>query len=325
LIKNLNVWWTSPDVSYAKNKGGKIAKKTVTAFFIALLLSGISFIILSPIVNLLSKSFMDIRDFYNPLVYLFPKTFSLYNYRAAIEFLDYSSALTFTFLFVLGITVIQAFICSLVGYGFARFRFPYKNVLFSFVILTIVIPPQTFMVRMYMQFRYFDMFGLASLIRGEPLNLLNTPFPILILTVFGMGLRSGLYIYLFRQFFRGLPKEIEEAAIIDGASRLYTYFKVMLPNAVPSIITVMLFSFVWQFNDTFYSSTFMMRYNFISMKLSSVAVNFSESFGVVRVDPNLATLVTYASVLLVIAPIILIYLLLQKYFIEGIERSGIVG
>jgi multiple sugar transport system permease protein len=303
----------------------KIAKKFAIALFAALLLTGISFIILSPLINLFSKSFMDIRDFYNPLVYLFPKNYTLFNYETALRFLDYGTSLTFSMIFVLIVTVLQAFICSLVGYGFARFSFPLKNVLFAFVILTIVIPPQTFMLRMYMQFRYFDIFNIISLVRGDSLNLLNTPFPILILTVFGMGLRSGLYIYMFRQFFRGLPKEIEEAAFIDGAGKLYTYFRVMLPNAVPSLITVMLFSFVWQFNDTFYSSTFMMRYNFMSMNLSSVAGNFAASVGTLQVDPNLVTLVTYAAVLLAIAPIVLIYLVLQRYFIEGIERSGIVG
>ena len=323
--KDLQSWWSSTNVSNAKAKVQKSAKKTAISIFIGLLLTGISFIILSPLIDMISKSFMDIQDFYNPLVYLIPKTLSLYNYKSAIQFLDYKNSLIFTSLFVSVITILQAFICSLVGYGFARFRFPYSNVLFGLVILTIVIPPQTFMVKMYMQFRFFDIFNIATLIRGEPLNLLNTPFPLLLLTLFGMGLRSGLYIYMFRQFFRGLPKEIEEAAFIDGAGRFYTYFKVMLPNAVPNIITVMLFSFVWQFNDTFYSSTFMTKYNFMSTMLSTVTTNFSASIGTIKVDPNLATLVTYAAVLLAIAPIIIIYLLLQKYFIEGIERSGIVG
>ena len=144
------------------------------------------------------------------------------------------------------------------------------------------------------------------------------------MTAFGCGLRSGLYIYIFNQFFRGLPKEIEEAAFVDGASTWYTYFRIMLVNAVPSVITVAIFSMVWQYNDTFYSKLFLIDSNIvISKKITSLQQTISNLDKVL--DPTISQLYAYAGIILVILPILIIYIALQKYFIEGVERSGIVG
>ena len=126
---------------------------------------------------------------------------------------------------------IQIVVCSMVGYGFARFDFPLKKVLFGCVVIMIVIPTHTIMLPLYMTFRNFDPLGLVTLINGSPINLMSSPWPMYVMTVLGCGLRSGLYIYIFNQFFRGLPKEIEEAAFVDGASTWYTYFRIMLVNA----------------------------------------------------------------------------------------------
>jgi multiple sugar transport system permease protein len=145
----------------------------------------------------------------------------------------------------------------------------------------------------------------------------------ILLTLTGLGLRSGLYIFIFRQFFRGLPKEIEEAALIDGAGQFRTYLTVMMPNAVSAIITVAMFSFVWQYNDTFYSSIFMTTITFLTTKLTGLGMSYS-SREAIR-DPNMIRLVVNAGVVLMIIPILSVYLLMQRYFMEGMERSGIVG
>jgi multiple sugar transport system permease protein len=214
-------------------------------------------------------------------------------------------------------------VTALVGYGFARFRFPGRGIWFALVVVSIVIPPQTITVPMYMQFRYFDMFGLFKLFGVESVSLIDSFYPMTMMTLLGMGIKSGLYIFIFRQFFRGLPKEIEEAALIDGAGVLRTYLRVMLPNAVPAIVTVLLFSFVWQYNDTFFANTFMSRLNLIAVKLATVGGTFAGLEGIR--DANHIRLVTNAAIVLGIAPIVTVYLLLQRYFMEGIERSGIVG
>ena len=145
-----------------------------------------------------------------------------------------------------------------------------------------------------------------------------------IMTAFGCGLRSGLYIYMFNQFFRGLPKEIEEAAFVDGAGTWYTYFRIMLINAMPSVVTVAIFSMVWQYNDTFYANLFLVSDNIvISKKISTIEASISNVEKIL--DPNILELFLDAGIVLIMIPIVLIYIALQKQFIEGVERSGIVG
>jgi len=287
------------------------------------ILTGIAFVIIAPLIGIVSKTFSSTSDVMNPLVYLIPKNPTMDNINNAIRFTNYTSSLPFSIFFSGALMLLQVFICSLVGYGFARFNFPGREIIFFCVVLTIVIPFQTLLVPIYLQFRYFDFFGLFTLLGIEPLNFASSWVPVTMLTATGMGIRSGLYIFLFRQFFRGIPKEIQEAATIDGAGTFYTYLRVMLPNATPPIITVMLFSFVWQFNDTTLASLFMSRGNLISIMLSTLTQNYGMSLPVW--NPSTIILVVNAGVLICILPLIIIYLLIQKYFIEGIALTGIKG
>ena len=212
----------------------------------------------------------------------------------------------------------------MVGYGFARFSFPFKKFLFACVVIMIVIPTHTIMLPLYMTFKEFDPLGLMTLIKGGPINLMSTTTPMYIMTVLGCGVRSGLYIYIFNQFFRGLPKEIEEAALVDGCGVWYTYFRIMLINAMPSVITVAVFSIVWQFNDTFYANLFLISSDVvISKKISTLQAEIANQDKIL--DIPIQELYLDAGIILVILPIILIYVLLQRHFIEGVERSGIVG
>jgi len=288
------------------------------------ILTGIAFVIIAPLIGIVSKTFSSTTDVMNPLVYLVPRNPTMDNINNAIRYTNYTTALPFTIFFSGALMILQVFICSLVGYGFARFNFPGREIIFFGVVLTIVIPFQTLLVPIYLQFRHFDFFGLFTLLGLEPLNFASSWVPVTMLTATGQGIRSGLYIFLFRQFFRGIPKEINEAATIDGAGTFYTYLRVMLPNAAPPIITVMLFSFVWQYNDTSLASIFMSRGgNLISIMLSTLTQNYGMSLSVW--NPSTIILVVNAGVLICIAPLVVIYLLIQRYFIEGIETSGIVG
>ena len=226
--------------------------------------------------------------------------------------------------YTLTLTLLQLLICSMVGYGFARFDFPFKKLLFGCVVVMIIIPSHTIMLPLYLSFREFNPLGLIKLITGSTINLMGTPVPMYIMTLLGCGVRSGLYIYIFNQFFRGLPKEIEEAALVDGAGVWYTYFRIMLRNAMPSVITVAVFSIVWQFNDTFYAKLFLISDDIVISKkiatLQSVIANQDKILSV-----TIQELYLDAGIILVLLPIVLIYIFLQKYFIEGVERSGIVG
>ena len=145
-----------------------------------------------------------------------------------------------------------------------------------------------------------------------------------IMTALGCGLRSGLYIYIFNQFFRGLPKEIEEAAVVDGAGSFYTYFRIMLVNAMPSVLTVSIFSLVWQYNDTFYAKLFSINSKLLmSMRISTLRASI-EFIDQIK-DTAVSQLYLYAGIVLMVIPIVIIYIWVQKRVIEGASRSGIVG
>ncbi|MBQ0042056.1 MAG: carbohydrate ABC transporter permease [Lachnospiraceae bacterium] len=314
------------DTQFANDRKRWMAntKKFILGLFKLIIIIGICYVILGPVIGMISKSFFSNADNYNPMVYLIPQNPTLERYQLSMKYLNYWQTMTSSLLYALTLMIIQVFICSMVGYGFARYKFPLKNVLFAMVVVMIVIPTHTIMLPLYMTFAKFDVLGAISLFTGNTINLLGTPVPMYILTAFGCGLRSGLYIYIFNQFFRGLPKEIEEAAFVDGAGTWYTYFRIMLVNALPSIVTVAIFSMVWQYNDTFYAKLFVISDDIvISKKISTIEASISNVERIL--DPAILEIYLDAGIVLVMIPVVLIYVIFQKQFIEGAERSGIVG
>ncbi len=288
------------------------------------ILVGVCYVILSPIIGIIVNAISSDADAYNPMVYVLPQHPTMERFQLAFKRLDYVPTMIRDIIYTLSLMVVQIVVCSMVGYGFARFDFPLKKLLFGCVVVMIVIPSHTIMLPLYMTFKEFDPFGLITLFGGEPINLMGTTIPMYMMTFLGCGVRSGLYIYIFNQFFRGLPKEIEEAAFVDGAGVWYTYFRIMLVNAMPSVITVSVFSLVWQFNDTFYAKLFLISDNVvISKKIATLQAMIANQDKVL--DTTIQELYLDAGIVLVILPIVIIYVLLQRYFIEGVERSGIVG
>lgn len=289
----------------------------------AAILIGVGYVILSPVIGIIVNSISSNKDAYNPMVFVLPQFPTLERYALAIERMNYFPTMLRDLLYTLTLTALQLLVCSMVGYGFARFDFPLKKLLFGCVVVMIVIPAHTIMLPLYMTFKSFDPFGIVSAIKGTP-GIMGTVVPMYIMTLLGCGVRSGLYIYIFNQFFRGLPKEIEEAALVDGCGVWYTYFRIMLINAMPAVITVAVFSIVWQFNDTFYAKLFLISEDVvISKKISSLQAAIANVDKIL--DTTIQELYLDAGIVLIILPILIIYLVLQKYFIEGVERSGIVG
>ncbi len=285
---------------------------------------GVCYVIMGPVFGIVANSFFSNKDAYNPMVYLIPQNPTLERYQLAIKIMDYLPTMLKSLAYSFVLMLLQILTCSMVGYGFARYKFPLKNLLFGCVVVMIVIPAHTIMLPLYMTFRTFDPLGIVSAITGSSINLMGTPVPMIVMTALGCGLRSGLYIYIFNQFFRGLPKEIEEAALVDGAGTWYTYFFIMLRNAMPSVITVAVFSLVWQYNDTFYAKLFHLPQSMsIGTRISSLVANIANQYKIM--DKTIQTLYLDAGIVLMMIPVVLIYIILQKQFIEGVERSGIVG
>ncbi len=297
---------------YEDRKGAliKTSKGVLMSVFRIILIIGIAYVILSPVIGIVSQSFFSDSDSANPMVFTIPMKPTLERYQGAWQELKYPTTLAWTLLYTVLNTVFQVLICSMAGYGFARFDFPLKKLMFACVVMMIVIPQHTIMLPQYMTFRSME--------------LMRSQMPMYILSICGVGLRSGLYIYIFNQFFRGLPKEIEEAAFVDGAGTWYTYFRIMLVNAMPAVITVTVFSLVWQYNDMFYAKLFQIpNAQLLARQLSTLQSNVGANLKILNV--SIQKLYVNAGVVLTILPILLIYLLLQKRFVEGVERSGIVG
>lgn len=292
---------------------------------------GICFLILYPTILKIFVSLMSEKDLYDVTVKYIPKSPTFENIKTVWTAMKYPLAFWNTLKISVLTSIMQLISCTIIGYGFARFNFKGRNLLFTLVILTMIVPPQTIMIPLFLHFRYFDLFGIISLMTGKKgINLLNTQWPFLLMSATGMGLKNGLYIYIMRQFFRGMSRELEEAAYVDGASMFRTFYQIMLPSAVPAMVTVFLFSFVWQWTDTFYSNLFLQNVRVLSTALSSVSFDITQQIywqtGVtVNLSPAVSSMYTNTASLLVILPLIVLYLVAQKYFVESIERTGIVG
>lgn len=292
------------------------------------LIVGLSFVILYPIIQKISTSIKDKADLYSPIVVFIPEHYTLDNFKQAIAIMDYWETLFNTFALTGTTTVLTAVSCALAGYAFARLKFKGSNLLFAGVILTILVPPTTILIPIYMNLKDFTLMGLIPLLSGKSVNLLDSYWPFILTSITANSLKAGLYIFIFRQFFRGIPKEVEEAAYIDGAGVGSTFLRIMLPNAVPSIITVLLFSFVWQWNDSFFTTTYLTSSKVMSTQLSSLPYNLSillEGGATTNKDPFFMSMVQDTGILLAILPLVILYLFVQRYFVESIERTGIVG
>lgn len=311
---------------------GYLFKKNVSSIAYKIirmvLLFGMCFLILQPILNKISISFMSEADLYNPMVITIPEHFTTENYQLAAQFMDYGKTLWNTFVVSLTIALLQIAMCTLVGYGFARFEFPLKKFWFMCVMLVIIIPPQTLSTSLHLHFRYFDIFGLIKLFTRDTLNLRGSVLPYYLMSIGCMGLKNGLYIYMIRQFFRNIPKELEEAAYVDGCGTLKTFLRIMLPDAKPILTSCFLFAFVWQWTDGFYSRTFLGNIKLLSLQLSQVGEKLGHYIVNVLKNSAGATIgytncIVATATLMVVVPLIVLYLFAQKGFVESLSSSGI--
>ncbi len=293
----------------------KITKLLISIFRL-LLLSCISFVILYPLLSKISISFMSVSDLFDAGVVYIPKSFTLNNYERAMELVNYFPSLFKTFGFIMLTSLLQVASSLLVGYGFARFDFKFKNFWFACAILTLIVPAQNIMAPLYFYFKDFNLLGLLG---SKGLNLLNTTWPIVLMSATCMGLNNCIYIYMFRQYFKGFPKELEESGKVDGANSFVIFTRIIIPCAVSMIVTAFLFSLVWQWTDTFYFNVFMPDNDFLSVALTGLPA------AVGATDLNYRSIMSNVSVILLILPILIIFLFAQRFFVESIERSGIVG
>lgn len=336
----------TPWLERMKNKVFSVyfLKNVVWYAFRVLLMIGVSYVILFPFFSKIAGSFMSPSDFVDPTVNIIPKNFTLEIYKAIIVENGYFKAFINTAFLSLITAFLQTFVACLVGYGLAKFKFKGSGLVFVLVIFTMVVPHESLRLSMMMHFRYFDIGGVQALgipgvmqfftgifsggfKNGMTLNLMNTFAPLIILSVCGLGFKNGLYIFMMRQFFRGVPDELEESAYVDGSNTFRTFFQIILPLSIPMMITIFLFAFSWQWTDDFYTKLF----------FTSTTNKMLLMPDIVTMPASLETAASYAASklyaiavnntagIMIIFPLVIMYLFCQRYLVQGIERSGLVG
>ncbi len=321
LYQNIHDYFKQPKTKLVwKRKSSDIMLKIIRT----ILLFGLCFVILFPTIQQISMALRAPEDVNNPAVIWIPETWSLMNIKISMVVLDYWRALLNTFKLSFISMSLQIISTALAGYAFSRLRFKGSNILFLGVMITIITPPQALSLAQYLYFR--------------DIGLIGKEISIYLMSGLGMGIRSGIFIYIFRQFFRGLPKELEESAQLDGASVFRTFWNIMLPNARGALVTVGLFAFVWQWNDAYYVAIFDVStemFPLLTMQLINAAEGMYQALfytgGLELIGQNVwenplfLALISNVSALLMMLPLLIMYLFVQKQFVESIERTGIVG
>ncbi len=305
-----------------KNKIDKISrfgyknKDFLFKFFVYLILIDVAFVFLYPLIYMVVASLKTAQDFADPYTYWIIKQPTLENLRDAYETMSFLRSATNSIIIALASSIAQVISCSFIGYGFARGKFPGRDLLFILALFTLIVPPQTIIVSLFILY--------------QRLNWIDTYYPFIIPSLFGQGLKGALFIYIFRQFFKGFPQELEDAARIDGAGGIRIYSQVFLPLSKPAILVVSLFSFVWHWNDYFEFSIYIMdkRKATLPIKLldlnwwfTEVKMGYGGATGMFQLNEG----VEMAGCLLVIAIPLILYAFAQKYFVSSIERTGLVG
>lgn len=302
---------TKEQLAYVKRKD---AIEKIWPFFRFLILFGLCFVILYPLIFMISCAFREQVDMNDPTVMWIPRHLTLDVIKETAQAIELDKTLWNTVKLNIGCSLIQVVTTSITGYGFARFKFKGKNIFFGIVILMILVPPQVILLPQYDQFM--------------SLKLINTAWTMYLPAMTANGLRAGLMIFIFIQFFKGLPKELEDAAYLDGCGPFKTFVTIMVPNALSSFLTVFLFSVVWYWNDYYVCNSFFNINKTLALMIKNISTVLKGALfndASLQVSTRELVVWTQAACLISIAPMLIMYVFLQKHFTEGIERSGLVG
>lgn len=312
-----------------KSQKVKKAKQIVPNLMRYVFLIAFSYTLLYPLIYIIVNSLKGAVDYYDPAVNWVPKQITFDNFKLAINTMDFWNALSSTFLNEMLAAFLEIASCAVAAYGLARFNFKGKFIFKILMILSILVPTVMIIIPSYVNFRYVDFAGILNLIGkiiGKEIrpSILNTPLVFWLPSLLGVGLKGGLFIYIYSQFFKGLPKEFEEAAWLDGAGPWKTFLKVIIPASSNSIITVMLFAIVWHWNDYYLAQMYLSSDYPVSVQLANITSNTSfvsqTGLGEILFGPMIM-----AGSFLCILPLVIFYIFMQKRFIASVATSGIVG
>lgn len=294
--------------------GDRTRKGVAFTVALYLLLIAIGFVYLYPLLFMFVTSFKSGEDLLNPMVQWVPTQLYTGNYVKAFRVLDYPKTLLSSIMVSLLPSLIQAAVCSLIGYGLARYRFWGKNLMFALILATFIIPTQNTVI--------------PQMLTYKSLGLLGNPLSLILPALFGQGFKSAIFILIFYQTFQSMPKVLDEAARLDGASDLRIFLQLALPAAIPAFIISVIFSTVWYWNETYLTVVFLEGgVQTLPMQLSKFVQAYQNLYppGVVNIFDRLNEAVKLSGTFLNILPLLVMYFVLQKWFVESVERSGITG
>lgn len=308
---------------------GKKSVHLIWPIIRAILVAGICFVILSPLITKITISFMSEKDLYNSTVKYVPENWTLDNYKIVFRVMEYPLTLLKSVFLAFSISICQVISCCLVAYGLARFKFPGKKLLMFLLVVTLVVPPQTIIVPLFLNFRWFDPLGLFGLLGIGSANLIDTYWPFVLMSLTGTYLKNALYIFILSQVFKSAPKAIEDSACVDGAGVFKTFYKIMIPNVTPMLLTVFLFSFVWQWTDIFYTSMFLNQNNVLANALIYLPFNVLTIEGttsfVSSYNLSYISMIQSTGSILIVAPLLLFYAFTQRFFLESLNSAAVKG
>lgn len=297
-----------------------------------LFLLAFEFVLLYPVIFMISNSFKVTSDTLNPAVKWFSLSPTTYGYKVAWMAFDYWNGLKITFLFGIVSGLIEVVTCAVYAYGLSRFELRFKKIWMFLLIVTILIPDVMLIIPRILNFRYMDVFGILGLfykLTGVDLrvNITDTVWTFYLPSLFGVGLKGGLFIYIYMQFFKGLPKELEEAAWIDGAGPVQTFIRIIIPSSGVVILTVLIFSFIWHWNDWLLATMYTENNHTLAFTLRNISGYIGQLWSSMKISADSSAYygAPLAACLMFIAPPTLLYVILQRHFIESVDRVGIVG
>ncbi|MEN6418125.1 MAG: carbohydrate ABC transporter permease [Clostridiaceae bacterium] len=290
---------------------GASAAKNLVRF---LILTGLGFVFVYPLLYMLSVSFMDTKDLVDSTVSWIPTHLSVESFIKAAKTLSFWQGFRDSLKMTVIPAALQTFVLAAAGYGLARYRVPLKKLWIALSVLIFLIPVQVTMIPRFLLFNSYKLVG--------------TIWPMYLITLFGQGVKSSVFLLIFYNYFGSYAKSIDEAAKIDGAGPLRIYFSIALPMAKPALVVTYLFSFIWIWNDTVqlpqYSTGAVTT---LPMRLQQFAEQFNKLYSSVGVSTGgaLNESIQLAGTLLSILPLIILYFLVQRSFIASIEKTGITG
>lgn len=285
---------------------------SLMAVFRTVFLFAMCYIILKPFISIILSGFMSPDDLRDIRVEKIPLNWSFYYWKHAWGALGIESFLSSLYSAV-GNTVLQVVTSVFVGYGLSRFKFKGWGLLMVFVVIMMMVPFQVYSISEYLMFKDFLFFG----------NLISTPYALFILSAGCMGLKHGLYIYVVMNCFNGLPKELEQAAYIDGAGIWRTFTSVMLPNVRNVIVTIALLSFSWMWTDTKFTSHLDNSMNTLPARVTSGYMTLHSTQS--SKDILGTTIAQGAAVIIIIIPLVILFIACQKSFVKSISHSGLAN